>query len=278
VLSENEIELPGIYIGGGTPSTLNAEQLFMLCDKLIKYPFLTQNFEFTVECGRPDTITDEKLSALKECKVNRISINPQTKNNDVLKEIGRNHTYEDFLKAYELARAYSFDCINTDLIAGLPKDTADGFLESLKAMLDLSPENITVHSFCKKKSADFTISDIHSNEIRLLPEIIKKANDLCINKGYNPYYLYRQKNTAANLENIGYAKDGKLCLYNIAMMQDLCNVFSAGAGAISKIIPKNSLKTLRISHDKYPFEYLKNTEKLKERIIKLNNILRNDDV
>jgi len=145
-------------------------------------------------------------------------------------------------------------------------------------MLDLSPENITVHSFCKKKSADFTISDIHSNEIRLLPEIIKKANDLCINKGYNPYYLYRQKNTAANLENIGYAKDGKLCLYNIAMMQDLCNVFSAGAGAISKIIPKNSLKTLRISHDKYPFEYLKNTEKLKERIIKLNNILRNDDV
>ncbi|GHU52655.1 hypothetical protein FACS1894132_02800 [Clostridia bacterium] len=249
-----------VYIGGGTPTTLSPEQLDKLLKSVRKFN-ITKATEFTVECGRPDTITKEKLDVLKNYYVNRISINPQTFNQEALDAIGRKHTVGDIYKAYELAKDKFI--INMDLIAGLPTDTAESFEHSIDECLKLQPDNITIHTLCLKRGAK-----MYSEQ---LPKVYEDM--LCISnkklywgnyvRAYDPYYLYRQKNALGNLENVGYARDGQFCRYNIYTMSECQTVIAFGAGAITKIV--NGTKIDRSANYKYPFEYIDNFNTVIER-------------
>ncbi|MBR5295791.1 MAG: coproporphyrinogen dehydrogenase HemZ [Clostridia bacterium] len=264
LFSETGKKLRAVYMGGGTPGILTAEQMQSILS-LVKNQFdFSSCEEFCVEIGRPDTITDEKLFVLKNMGVDRISINPQSTNNETLKRIGRGHSAEVFLSAMEKAKTFHFPSINCDLIAGLDGETPEDFLSSLSTVLSLSPEEITIHALCKKRSAEeknlpsFALS---------WQEAMTSAHKTCINQGFAPYYLYRQKNAAADLENTGFSKRDSFGIYNLAMMEDLCDIFACGAGAISKILPKHkNEKILRFAGYKYPFEYLSDEEKIKSRL------------
>lgn len=246
-----------VYIGGGTPTTLSAEQLELLLSKICENVDPDSLKEFTLEAGRPDTVTPEKLAVAKKYGVTRVSINPQTLNDAVLKQIVRKHTAEDFFRAYNIARESGIKYINTDLIAGLPGDTFTGFTKTVDAILELSPDNVTVHTFCVKKAADILRYDsgIYSRGGGDTPKSVSYALVKTKNAGYVPYYIYRQKNTVGNLENVGYAKPGSEGLYNIYMMEDVHSVFACGAGGVTKLISKNR-EMERIAFPKYPYEYL----------------------
>jgi len=252
-----------IYIGGGTPGILTEKQM----DRLLAHTRrVLGDFpldEFCVEMGRPDTVTREKLAVLKDYGVDRISINPQTTNNETLSRIGRRHSAADFFRAMEDARAVGSFSINCDLIAALPGESPEIFLCSVRDVLSLSPENLTIHALCKKKSAAACSFDTEGKGFQ---KAMEEASKLCIKQNLLPYYLYRQKMAAEDLENLGYAKDGSVGFYNLAMMEDLTDVFACGAGAISKRIPRNGGRILRFAGNKYPFEYLSQPEKRKERL------------
>lgn len=256
-----------VYIGGGTPTTLDETQLEDLLAKIAENVDVFSLKEFTLEAGRPDTITKEKLDIAAKYGVTRVSINPQTLNDSVLKQIVRKHTSEDFFNAYNIARESGIKYINTDLIAGLPGDTFAGFTKTVDSILKLSPDNVTVHTFCVKKAADILRynSDIYSRNGGDTPKSVSYAFVKTKNAGYIPYYIYRQKNTVGNLENVGYAKPGSEGLYNIYMMEDVHSVFACGAGGVTKLIsPKN--KTMeRVAFPKYPYEYL-DMNKVPEKI------------
>lgn len=266
--------LKSVYLGGGTPGILSAkqlDQLFFAFESVFARP---ENLEFTAELGRPDTITKEKLEVLKDHGITRVCINPQTLSDEVLRQNGRSHSADDYLKAYFLARKTGAFQINSDLIAGLCGDTPEGFSGSLDRILSLEPENVTIHCLCKKRASDDTAPDEDPNGLWTMA--ISDAMHRCINHGQIPYYLYRQKNTIANLENIGYAKDSCECLYNIAMMEDLCDVFSVGAGAITKLVTKKGAhkKIRRFASYKYPTEYLKYPDKLNARIRAIQSLFQ----
>ncbi|MBR5314750.1 MAG: coproporphyrinogen dehydrogenase HemZ [Clostridia bacterium] len=246
-----------VYIGGGTPTTLDENQLEELLSKIAERVDVTTLKEFTLEAGRPDTVTKEKLDVAAKYGVTRVSINPQTLNDNVLKQIVRKHTAEDFFKAYNIARESNIKYINTDLIAGLPGDTFAGFSKTVDEILKLSPDNLTVHTFCVKKSADILRynSDIYSRAGGDTPKSVSYALLKSKNAGYVPYYIYRQKNTVGNLENVGYAKPGSEGLYNIYMMEDVHSVFACGAGGVTKLISKDK-EMKRVAFPKYPYEYL----------------------
>ena len=251
-----------VYIGGGTPTTLNAEQLRILLTKINENVDTESLLEFTLEAGRPDTITAEKLAVAKELGVTRISVNPQTLNDEILREIGRKHTKEDFYRAYELAKASGIRDINVDLIAGLPGDDFKNFSETLDKIVELRPTNITVHTFCVKKAADVLKNN---SEIYSLSggDAAKSVSYSQLNTkfaGYKPYYMYRQKNTVGNLENVGFSLEGHEGIYNVLMMEEVQTIFAAGAGAVSKLVdmrggPQN-IRIKRIFNPKYPYEYL----------------------
>ena len=262
VMQDTGRRVRAIYMGGGTPSTLSASQFEDVFSSLSRFSVFTSADEITVECGRPDTVTEDKLQVLKGFGVSRICINPQTTNDTVLQTIGRNHTTADFLHAFDLARKVDFATVNCDLIAGLPSDSLDGFCESVNTILSLRPENITVHTFSAKKSATLTTEHI-KNITLATTEWVDFARLSCINSGYRPYYLYRQKNTQSSLENIGYTIPGHTCLYNQLMMEDMCSIISVGAGGISKLFcsEDTGLKIVRLAADKYPFEYFSNQDK-----------------
>ncbi len=247
-----------VYIGGGTPTTLREEQLEDLLIKINEKIDVNSLKEFTLEAGRPDTVTKEKLDIAKKYGVTRVSINPQTLNDSVLKQIVRKHTIEDFYKAYNIAKESGIKYINTDLIAGLPGDTFMGFSKTVDSILELSPDNVTVHTFCVKKAADILRynSNIYSKNGGDTPKSVSYAFLKTKNAGYVPYYIYRQKNTVGNLENVGYAKPGSEGLYNIYMMEDVHSVFACGAGAVTKLIEGKDRKMKRIAFPKYPYEYL----------------------
>ncbi len=255
---ELELSLYSVYVGGGTPSILSAEQIKMLLECIRESFDMRYCREFTFEAGRPDTITYEKLKALKDGGVGRISLNTQTANDEVLRVVGRKHTFSDYLEKLGMARAVGFDSINTDLIAGLPTETEESFSESLDKVINTGVDNITVHSLTLKKSSELKTL----GEFELLGEGIKVRNMLDYaqkklkNKNYLPYYIYRQKNTVGNLENTGYAKVGKECLYNILMMEEFHTVFSAGAGAVTKLVSPDRKYIDRLFEQKYPYEYL----------------------
>lgn len=243
-----------IYFGGGTPTVLSAEQLKMLFAAL-EYFDLSRVREFTVEAGRPDTITYEKLTVIKAAGVGRISVNPQTMNDEVLKVIGRAHSSEQTEQAFLMAREVGFDVINMDLIAGLPSDNYDSFAASLDAVCGLSPENITVHSLSLKRAAAL----FHKENERASGEterMVDYAHRKLAECGYIPYYLYRQKNTADNQENTGYAKPGTESLYNTYIMEELQTILAVGAGASTKLVDRSTGRIQRIMNHKYPYEYL----------------------
>jgi oxygen-independent coproporphyrinogen-3 oxidase len=252
-----------VYIGGGTPTTLDEKQLEDLLSKIAEKIDVSSLKEYTLEAGRPDTVTKEKLDIAAKYGVTRVSINPQTLNDNVLKQIVRKHTAEDFFKAYNIARESNIKYINTDLIAGLPGDTFAGFSKTVDEILKLSPDNLTVHTFCVKKSADILRynSEVYSRGGGDTPKSVSYALLKSKNAGYVPYYIYRQKNTVGNLENVGYAKPGSEGLYNIYMMEDVHSVFACGAGGVTKLISKDK-EMKRVAYPKYPYEYLRDNKSL----------------
>lgn len=249
----NELKLYTIYVGGGTPTALNANQLEDLLKFITRTFNLTYVREFTVEAGRPDTIDEDKLNVMKKYGVSRISINPQTMNDKTLKLIGRNHTVSDVHKAFALAREYGFNNINMDFILGLPEETIEDVRYTMEEILKLKPESITIHSLAIKRGAklqtdseDYKDLTFKNNE-----EMMNLASKYARELGMNPYYLYRQKNIAGNLENVGYSKYGHECLYNILIMEEKHNIIAAGAGSDSKFV---------IYHDEEDYEGEHNPE------------------
>ena len=262
LFSETGRTLRAVYLGGGTPGLLSAEQLYRLFTQLKRDFSLASNTEVTAELGRPDTITDEKCRALSEHGISRICINPQSLNDEVLSVNLRAHTAADFYRAYECAKRAGIRTINTDLIAGLVGDTPEGFLRTVGEILTLSPENLTIHALCKKRASSEDESPDADLDHRWF-DAMQTADRACIKNAYAPYYLYRQKNTIANLENLGYTKADHTCIYNIAMMEDLCDIFAVGAGAMTKLRRKtdDGYQMIRLPAYKYPSEYLADLEK-----------------
>ncbi len=252
------LRLETVYFGGGTPTTLNAEQLNRVL-KTVNTSFnMTTCREFTVEAGRPDTIDKERLFALKENNVDRISINPQTTNNSVLQAIGRKHSVEQFFSAFELARKCGFNNINTDLIAGLPTDTVESFKSSLDSMLSLSAECITVHTLCMKRASTLTKEGVSLNrdDAETARKMLKYAQDSLISNEYIPYYLYRQSRMVGNLENVGWSKPGFESLYNVYVMDETHTILACGSGGVTKLKNQADDYLERIFNFKYPYEYI----------------------
>lgn len=261
-----------IYIGGGTPTILDDGQLEWLLSLISECIDTSTVAEYTLEAGRPDTITAEKMAIAAKYGVNRISVNPQTLNDDVLKIIGRSHTAEDFLRAYDIARNSKIPIINTDVIAGLPGDKFSSFAMSYDKILSLRPENITVHTFSVKKASDMLKNFSHIYSVRGgdVGKCVDYSQIKAQHEGYQPYYMYRQKNTVGNYENVGFAIDGHKGLYNIYMMEEIHSIFACGAGAVSKCVdfaPADGEKRVieRFFNPKYPYEYLSDN-KTEEKI------------
>ncbi len=250
------LRLETVYFGGGTPTTLTAEQLAVLLQTVEREFDLSALREYTVEAGRPDTVTEEKLRVLKAAGVSRLSINPQTLNDTVLQAIGRKHTVAQFYEAFELARRCGHTNINTDLIAGLPEDSYESFCRTLDGILTLDPESITVHTLSMKrasnlslqKRADYRVAD---EAVRMVAE----TADRLPRQGYAPYYLYRQSRTVGNQENVGWAKPGCESLYNVYIMDETHTILGCGAGAVSKLKRPGTDYLERIFNYKFPYEY-----------------------
>ncbi len=261
------LTLKTIYFGGGTPTQLSAPQLDQIMTAIEQYFDLSQLEEYTVEGGRPDTITIEKLQVLKKHGVGRLSINPQTMHDNILEIIGRRHSAQQVLDAFHMARDAGFTNVNMDLIAGLPGDTVEGFTQSLDTILSLSPENITVHTLSVKRSSFLTsrgeiATTPNGNAVLAMLEVAK--NRLSTND-YAPYYLYRQSKMLGNLENVGWSKPTYDCIYNIYMMNELHTVLAVGAGGVSRLKDPNGTQIERIFNFKYPYEYIERFETMLER-------------
>ena len=244
-----------IYIGGGTPSTLSTPQLGRLMDAIAAAFDLSNCLEFTVEGGRPDTLYEEKLRAIRVHGANRMSINPQTMEDSVLRACGRPHKAGDIVRAYHQAVAAGFDAINMDLIAGLPEDTVEGFCRSLDAVAALNPSNITVHTLALKKGADLFEKRGSLPTAEEVTEMVAYANKTLSALGYKPYYLYRQKYMSGSFENVGWSRDGMDCLYNIYMMEEVHTILSLGGGGMNKVnLPDGHLQ--RFHNPKFPEQYI----------------------
>ena len=256
IIQEKYYIVRSIYIGGGTPTVLSAEQLEEILS-LIKYPVS----EFTVECGRPDTITKEKLDVLSKYGVTRISINPQTFVEKTLKAIGRNHTTQDVINAYKLALNYDF-CVNMDIIAGLPGETMIGFKKTIKTLLELAPDNITVHTLAIKKGSVLIEEGVEENQTT--EQMVTYAQTMLQENDYKPYYLYKLKNQSMGLENVGFFRD-KVCMFNIDSMEETCSVLACGANAISKRIYNLENRIERQANMKFACDYIANISQAIEK-------------
>ena len=257
------LNLRTIYIGGGTPTALSADQLRQLMGKVRQLYDLCKVEEYTVEAGRPDCTDAEKLAVLKEYGATRISINPQTFSDEVLARIGRKHTAQDILDCFAAARKAGHTNINMDLIAGLPGDTVEGFERSLHQAIALSPENITVHTLTLKRASNLVIEQ-QQEDYADVSAMLEKCSALA-DAGYVPYYLYRQKNTLQNLENTGWCKPGYEGLYNIFIMEEVQSILSAGAGGSTKLRQPGGEQIQRIFNYKYPHDYLERFETVLEK-------------
>ncbi len=253
-----------VYVGGGTPTILSVPQMEMLLSTVTKNIDPASLEEFTYESGRPDTITAEKMTTARKFGVTRVCVNSQSLSENVLSKIGRAHTPEDFYQAYHIVRESGIRCINTDLIAGLPGDRFATFSATFDKILELSPENITVHTFCVKKSADILRADSHIYSISGgdVGKCVDYSQLRSVQNGYLPYYMYRQKNTIGNFENVGFSKEGYEGLYNVYMMEEVHSIFAAGAGAVTKLVDYKAneggkIEIERVFNDKYPYEYLR---------------------
>ncbi|NLD20309.1 MAG: coproporphyrinogen dehydrogenase HemZ [Clostridiales bacterium] len=249
-LKDSPYSVESIYIGGGTPTTLDKKQLEGLLSKISDCHSGGELKEFTVEAGRPDTIDEEKLSVLKEYGVNRISINPQTMKEETLEVIGRRHSVKDVFKAFEAANKVGFDVINADLISGLPGETAEDFWESLRTIMELGADNITLHTLAVKRASKLKELDENYNyrNASLCEEMLSVAHGMMAEGGYLPYYLYRQKHTSGNTENIGFCRENKLSLYNLRIMEEGESILALGAGGVSKIFFPRENRLERIAN------------------------------
>lgn len=257
------LKLHSVYIGGGTPSVLNIEQIDKLFAAIKSHYDLNSIREITFEAGRPDTITLEKLQCLKNNNVTRISINPQSMNEKTLLSMGRNHNTQDILEKFQLARNIGFDCINMDVILGLPGENEEDALNTIEKIVNLKPENITVHSLAYKKNAELTRESSQLlkdyNLMRLMHDEVRES---CRKNGYKPYYMYRQKNIKGNSENVGYCLPAKESIYNMIIIEELETILACGIGGSSKIMTENN-----------HHEPLRNFKSLEEYISRIDEIL-----
>ena len=259
------LKLESIYIGGGTPTALDAVSLKKLCDTVKENFDVNAVSEYTIEAGRPDSLDEDKFDVLKNSGCTRISINPQTFSDEVLKVIGRNHTGEMTVSAVNSARNNGFDNINMDLIAGLPTDTFDSFKDTLDKALSFSPENITVHTLALKRSSTIVTENKQTNSGDIACSMLSYAQKKLTDEGYKPYYMYRQSRCLGNLENVGWAKEGYECLYNVYMMEECHTVLAVGAGAVTKLKAPYSNEIERIFNYKYPYEYISDFDEIIKR-------------
>ena len=255
LLSNSGRKVRTIYIGGGTPTTLSNAQMEMLLTAIRENFDLSRLIEFTVEGGRPDTLNEEKLALIARCGADRMSINPQTMIDTVLRASARPHTAADVLRAYGEAELAGFKAVNMDLIAGLPGDTPDGFRHSLDTMASLLPANITVHTLALKKDADLFQKRENLPSAAEVAQMVAYAEEKLRALGYKPYYLYRQKYMSGSFENVGWSRDRLDCLYNIYMMEEVHSIVSVGGGSISKVnLPDGKL--VRFPNPKFPEQYI----------------------
>lgn len=265
------LNLESVYMGGGTPTTLNAQQMRRVLSTVNNCFDISNCREFTVEAGRPDTITEEKLEAIISCSVDRISINPQTLNDGVLETIGRRHTAQQAIDAFHLARQYGFNHINMDLISGLPNDSYQSFVSTLDRVIELDPESITVHTLSMKRASNLTMDgkQLLREEANRTANMLTYANKALHMAEYFPYYLYRQSKMVGNLENTGWSKKGREGIYNVYIMDETHTILACGAGAVSKLKSDKEDYLERIFNYKYPYEYISRFDEIlkrKERI------------
>lgn len=258
------LKLDTIYIGGGTPTSLSADFIEILMQSVKKNFDISSVREYTVEAGRCDTITSDKLKSIINNGATRISINPQTMNDNVLQKIGRRHFAEDVITSFKLARSIGFGNINMDIIAGLPTDTLEGFRYTIDTLCELAPESITMHTLTVKRSSDlFSETNLRLDED--IAEMVSCGHKMLWQSGYLPYYLYRQKNTLESLENVGYAKRGYESLYNIYIMEEAQTILACGAGGGTKLVNPITNKIERVFNYKFPYEYISRFDKMMEK-------------
>ena len=272
-------KLNSIYIGGGTPTTLSASQMDRLLDCIEEYFPREYLLEYTVEAGRPDSITREKLEVIKKHGITRISINPQSMQQKTLEAIGRKHSVEEIIEAYHLAREIGFDNINMDIIAGLPGEDMEDMQDTLRQIERLAPDSLTVHSLAIKRAAKMELKDLEQDTqkiSRTLSGMILEASEAAKRMDLVPYYLYRQKNIAGNFENVGYAKVDKAGIYNILIMEEKQYIIAAGAGASTKIVlpeailvpgskKKKMTRLIRVENVKAIDAYIERIDEMIER-------------
>lgn len=265
------LRLETVYVGGGTPTTLTAQQLARLLGAVERSFDLSRLREYTVEAGRPDTVDADRLRAIRAAGVSRVSINPQTLRDEVLRTIGRRHTAGQFYTAYDLARQVGCDHINTDLIAGLPGDDFAGFSETLSGILSLAPESITIHTLSMKRASNLVIqrrADYARGEDAV--RMVALTGEALPSAGYRPYYLYRQSRMVGNQENVGWSRPGCEGLYNVYIMDETHTILGCGAGAVTKLKRPGTDYLERIFNYKFPYEYnagLPEMLKRKERVM-----------
>jgi oxygen-independent coproporphyrinogen-3 oxidase len=266
-------KLNSVYFGGGTPTTLTPEQLDQLLMAVRQQFDFSYNQEFTVEAGRPDSITEEKLKVLKKHGVTRISINPQTMKQETLDLIGRYHTAEQVRDAFALARKQGFDNINMDFIVGLPGETAEDVKHTMEEALALGPDSITVHSLALKRAARLNIFKDSYQEMSMKnnQEIMEICQDFAERMDMSPYYMYRQKNMAGNMENVGYAREGKEGIYNILIMEEKQTILALGAGAVTKYVMHSQNRIERVENVKNVDQYIDRIDEMIARKKKFLN-------
>ena len=270
LIDEIGLHLETVYMGGGTPTVLTAKQLDRVLSTVNESFDMTGVRELTVEAGRPDTITAEKLAVLKKNGVGRISINPQTMDDEVLAAIGRKHTAEDVKNAFALAKTFGFDSINMDLISGLPGDNMEKFRKTIAEVIAMNPDNITLHTLTVKHGAN--LAPMAQSVFAATADAMNEyAYGEFAKAGYFPYYLYRQKGTVDNLENVGFCEPGKEGIYNIFIMDETHTILSAGAGGVTKLKAPYDKKIERIFNFKYPYEYIERFELMNERKEQVRN-------
>jgi len=267
LMKRRDMRPESIYIGGGTPTTLSPQQLSELLDHVNRSFDMSGVREFTVEAGRPDTITREKLLAIRDSGARRISINPQTMKGSTLELIGRSHSPEQIVEAFSLAKDVGIPIINADLITGLPGEDTEDFRRSLDTIIGLSPENITVHTLAVKRASKLIEldADYHYNQGPVVREMLAVSREMMDRHGYRPYYMYRQKHMAGNFENVGYARPGTESIYNVRIMDENQSIVALGAGGISKMYFGRENRLERIPNVSNYEIYMERIEEMLER-------------
>jgi coproporphyrinogen dehydrogenase HemZ len=280
-VNENNLNIECVYFGGGTPTAVNNEQFHDIMQSIHESFIASRDIrEFTVECGRPDSITESKLRTMKQFNVHRISINPQTMNNETLKRIGRNHSVEDVISTYKLARELGFDNINMDIIVGLSSENLSHIERTCSALEELSPDSITVHGLSIKRASRLHEKVVNGNAVEEMSQeeinaMYEKTVKLSKNLGMEPYYMYRQKNMFGNMENVGYSKPSKEGVYNIQIIEEKQTIIAAGADAVTKVVFLEENRIERFANVKDVKEYINRIDEMIDKKIQLLSSLYN---